>query len=45
MTGFNEAKYFREVFKKHYGVSPSKYSKGETAETTTDGADDDTAEI
>lgn len=30
MTGFNDAKYFREVFKKHFKVSPSKYSKGET---------------
>lgn len=29
MTGFNDAKYFREVFKKRYKVSPSKYSKGE----------------
>lgn len=25
MTGFNDAKYFREVFKKYYHVSPSKY--------------------
>lgn len=25
MTGFNDAKYFREVFKKHFNVSPSKY--------------------
>lgn len=24
-TGFNDAKYFREVFKKHYNISPSKY--------------------
>ncbi len=32
MTGFNDAKYFREVFKKHFKVSPSKYAKGETAE-------------
>ena len=24
-TGFNDAKYFREVFKKQYKVSPSKY--------------------
>lgn len=31
MTGFNDAKYFREVFKKHYKVSPSKYCKGEKA--------------
>lgn len=27
MTGFSDAKYFREVFKKHYGVSPSQYGK------------------
>ncbi len=27
MTGFNDAKYFREVFKKYYKVSPSAYSK------------------
>ena len=32
MTGFNDAKYFREVFKKHFKVSPSKYAKGETSE-------------
>lgn len=30
-TGFNDAKYFREVFKKHFKVSPSKYGKGEEA--------------
>ena len=29
MTGFNDAKYFREVFKRHFKVSPSKYMKGE----------------
>lgn len=37
MTGFSDAKYFREVFKKHYNVSPSKYSKegnGEKEEKT-----------
>lgn len=28
-TGFNDAKYFREVFKKYYKVSPSQYAKGE----------------
>ncbi|MDR0973889.1 MAG: response regulator [Prevotellaceae bacterium] len=39
ITGFSDAKYFREVFKKHFGISPSKYSKGETAETTS--AEDD----
>lgn len=26
-TGFNDAKYFREVFKKHFKVSPSQYAK------------------
>ncbi len=29
LTGFSDAKYFREVFKKHYNVSPSRYGKGE----------------
>ena len=28
MTGFNDVKYFREVFKKYYKISPSGYSKG-----------------
>lgn len=27
MTGFSDAKYFREVFKKHYNISPSQYAK------------------
>lgn len=27
MTGFSDAKYFREVFKKHFKVSPSKYKE------------------
>lgn len=27
MTGFSDAKYFREVFKKRYNVSPSQYFK------------------
>lgn len=27
-SGFNDAKYFREVFKKYYGVSPTQYAKG-----------------
>ena len=27
LTGFNDVKYFREVFKKHFKVSPSKYCK------------------
>ena len=30
MTGFNDAKYFREVFKKHFNMSPSKYAKAST---------------
>lgn len=25
MTGFNDAKYFREVFRKHYNASPTRY--------------------
>ena len=29
MVGFSDAKYFREVFKKYYGVSPSKYVEAE----------------
>ena len=28
-VGFSDAKYFREVFKKYYGVSPSKYVEAE----------------
>lgn len=35
-TGFSDAKYFREVFRKHYGVSPSEYRKT--------GGNDDTTE-
>lgn len=27
MTGFSETKYFREVFKKYYKMSPSEYAK------------------
>lgn len=27
MTGFSDPKYFREVFKKHYNMSPSQYAK------------------
>lgn len=29
ITGFSDAKYFREVFKKHFKVSPSQYAKQE----------------
>jgi DNA-binding response OmpR family regulator len=32
LCGFSDAKYFREVFKKHYNVSPSQYAKGESGE-------------
>ena len=28
-TGFCDSKYFREVFKKRFNVSPSQYAKGE----------------
>ncbi|MDO4164649.1 MAG: ATP-binding protein, partial [Bacteroides sp.] len=28
-TGFCDTKYFREVFKKHYRMSPSQYAKGD----------------
>lgn len=27
MIGYSDAKYFREVFKKYYNVSPSKFNK------------------
>ena len=27
LTGFSDAKYFREVFKKHFNMSPSQYAK------------------
>lgn len=30
LTGFSDAKYFREVFKKHFNVSPSQYAKKNT---------------
>jgi AraC-like DNA-binding protein len=35
-TGFSDAKYFREVFKKHYKVSPSKYKKNQSESTDPD---------
>lgn len=28
ITGFSDAKYFREVFKKYYHISPTEYKKG-----------------
>lgn len=31
MTGFSDVKYFREVFKKHFKVSPSQYRKDSRA--------------
>ena len=36
MTGFSDAKYFREVFKKHFNVSPSQYAKGNITNTNND---------
>ena len=41
MVGFSETKYFREVFKKHYKMSPSKYAKEGGNSTTADPEDDD----
>lgn len=32
---YNDVKYFREVFKKYYKISPSGYSKGEMKEEPT----------
>jgi signal transduction histidine kinase/ligand-binding sensor domain-containing protein/AraC-like DNA-binding protein len=32
MTGFNDAKYFREVFKRHFGMSPLRYGKEQRRE-------------
>lgn len=32
MTGFCDGKYFREVFKKHFKVSPSRYGKKNLSE-------------
>lgn len=32
MTGFNDAKYFREVFKKYFNMSPSQYGKQDSEE-------------
>ena len=29
LMGFSEPKYFREVFKKHFGITPSEYIKKE----------------
>lgn len=33
MTGFSDAKYFREVFKKNFNMSPSQYAKQEKKES------------
>ncbi len=43
LTGFSDAKYFREVFKKHFKVSPSQYAK-QDEQSTTDDPDDQTQE-
>ena len=29
IVGFSDTKYFREVFKKYYNVSPSKFNKSQ----------------
>lgn len=49
MTGFSDSKYFREVFKKYYKMSPSKYAKsgGSTSPVLTeedDSEDEDSAD-
>jgi ATPase/histidine kinase/DNA gyrase B/HSP90 domain protein len=41
MVGFSETKYFREVFKKYYKMSPSRYAKGGGNPTAADMEDDD----
>ena len=41
MVGFSETKYFREVFKKYYKMSPSRYAKGGGNPAATDMEDDD----
>lgn len=33
LTGFNDAKYFREVFKKKFGVAPTQYADGIVIQT------------
>lgn len=33
-TGFCDGKYFREVFKKYFNVSPSQYAKGDASRPT-----------
>lgn len=41
MVGFSETKYFREVFKKYYKMSPSRYAKEGGNPAATDLEDDD----
>lgn len=36
MTGFSDSKYFREVFKKHFNISPSKYGKEDDIQALSD---------
>lgn len=40
LSGFSDAKYFREVFKKHFGCSPTQYAKWD-GKVCQDGSDDD----
>lgn len=42
LTGFSDAKYFREVFKKHFKVSPSQYAKQGNGEGHTQASTNDT---
>ena len=41
MVGFSETKYFREVFKKYYKMSPSRYAKEGGNPAATELEDDD----
>ena len=41
MVGFSDTKYFREVFKKYYKMSPSRYAKEGGNPTAADLEDDD----
>ena len=41
MVGFSDTKYFREVFKKYYKMSPSRYAKEGRNPTAADLEDDD----
>lgn len=41
LAGFSDAKYFREVFKKHFGCSPSKYAKNDGKDCKSEKGDEE----